>query len=440
MNLSDLEDDEFVTINLFAKYNVPYTKPNKAYNDLVDAWIPFSAGRNKKAAPCWWWYNVFTAMRRGYGGLRVQMQADYWTDNPCGVSYRGVRSVVEYAEREGLVTRYTGCYTRELKAETVLVFTDKLKSIVELRIIKCRFNKEPLENPIVIKKRGTEDRLDVCENEETIRMKDEVLKYNESLCSARIEWGGTPVPFVEYKRSFSDDLYHGGRLYADGGGVQTIPSVYRRKHLTIDGEPVVEVDYSAQHPRILYEYEWQSKQGDLDGFKVDFDPYGASQVVAVDLEAIENHKARYGLSEYNPVRNLYKLALVVMLSAKDEGKARQAINHSIYLDRMKDNEKRKMYVGLSKFVNVGDVMEALANHNSPINHYFYRDFGLRLQNIDATIALKVIDYLVQCGEVCLAYHDSFIVKEKNRELLEHCMRHAWLDVVGSDEFCKITAK
>ena len=180
MNLSDLEDDEFVTINLFAKYNVPYTKPNKAYNDLVDAWIPFSAGRNKKAAPCWWWYNVFTAMRRGYGGLRVQMQADYWTDNPCGVSYRGVRSVVEYAEREGLVTRYTGCYTRELKAETVLVFTDKLKSIVELRIIKCRFNKEPLENPIVIKKRGTEDRLDVCENEETIRrMKDEEKKGEE---------------------------------------------------------------------------------------------------------------------------------------------------------------------------------------------------------------------------------------------------------------------
>jgi hypothetical protein len=44
----------------------------------------------------------------------------------------------------------------------------------------------------------------------------------------------------------------GGRFY--GGWWQNTPQEYRR-HITIDGEPTDEADYSALHPRLLYAKE-----------------------------------------------------------------------------------------------------------------------------------------------------------------------------------------
>lgn len=438
MLLIELDDFERQKLTLYSKYNVPFSKSNKAYNDLVSEWERFVSGYNPKKAAQWWWYNVFTAIRNGYTALRVPMNQKKWDGNPCKISYRAVKSIVTHAEKEGFVERYTGNYFGSSKHETVLVFTDKLVKIVTPRITKTNFPRSRLEEVVECKLRGTEDQYVEIENSKEINeMRNQVEKYNDSLSVAEVKFAGNPVPFVEYKRVFSNDLFHGGRLYCHGGGVQTIPSKYRGKYLTIGDEPVIELDYSAMHPNLLYELEYRNDPENLQDF-FGYDPYNANPVVDVDERTVKEYCKEFGVTQYNPLRNLYKHALMVMLNSKNEVEARMAINDKIGKDRKKSKQDR-MFYGL-KTVRTGLVMQALEDHNTMINHHFYRDLGTVLQKTDSDIALEVIDTLIQEGTTALAYHDSFMVRLSDKDILYPAMSNAWRKVLGSDKFCKISSK
>lgn len=66
----------------------------------------------------------------------------------------------------------------------------------------------------------------------------------------------SPVPFRGYQRMFNNgdvpgfDWDKGGRIYAVGGGYQTMKKV-RRPELLLNGEETVEIDVKASHPTIL---------------------------------------------------------------------------------------------------------------------------------------------------------------------------------------------
>src|SRR5947207_9185465 len=75
-------------------------------------------------------------------------------------------------------------------------------------------------------------------------------------------------------RIFNDGSFErGGRFY--GGWWQGVPQHYRM-HITIDGEPTVEADYSAIHPRLLYAREGMDCCG--DPYDVGLDPRHRSWV------------------------------------------------------------------------------------------------------------------------------------------------------------------
>ena len=52
-------------------------------------------------------------------------------------------------------------------------------------------------------------------------------KYNTWLENTDVKFNNKGVGDIEYKRSFSDNLAQGGRLYVHGGGIQLVPAAYR---------------------------------------------------------------------------------------------------------------------------------------------------------------------------------------------------------------------
>ena len=48
-------------------------------------------------------------------------------------------------------------------------------------------------------------------------------KAEKELAGADIKYEGKQIADVIYRRIFTEDLQHGGRLYVAGGGVQVLP-------------------------------------------------------------------------------------------------------------------------------------------------------------------------------------------------------------------------
>ena len=145
--------------------------------------------------------------------------------------------------------------------------------------------------------------------------------YNNSLKDADIKYRGNPVCTVEYKRIFLDTMDIAGRLYVDGGGVQILGQRLRSEHLTIDDEPVVELDYHAIHPSILYQYLLWDGCNAYDLLGSDFSPYGADMsFVPIVQEEIDKQSKLLG-KKYNPLRNLVKLAILIGINSVDRSQA-----------------------------------------------------------------------------------------------------------------------
>lgn len=193
-------------------------------------------------------------------------------------------------------------------------------------------------------------------------------------------------------RVFNDcDLETGGRFY--GGWWQNIPKEYRHSIL-IDGKQTVEVDFSNQHPSILYAWRARDKPNDCYS------------------EVLIPRTLKNGTSALD-LRKMVKRAFNAML------------NSSKVLKNAPNGVKPKEF-GLTW----QDVSEAIIEFHKPIHDYFYTGIGLRLQRIDSDIAEQVLLHFANLGIPILPLHDSFIIHHGDEEFLKSVMRKAFSDIVG----------
>lgn len=227
-------------------------------------------------------------------------------------------------------------------------------------------------------------------------------------------------------------------MFANGGSIQLVPQALRLSAITIDGESVEEWDYSANHPRILLEILSKEDNSLVDEYR-DFDPYNVtSDYLNIDHIALEKHRIEYDMVDYNPVRSLMKHAVMRALNCDDFDRAWTSLSREIFLDSKRDT-KDKLFVGLIK-PDCKLVMNAVCKHNEVISKYFFKDKGIWLQNLDSEIALRVIDLMLQSGEVVLCWHDSFQCRKSAGKLLQSAMKEAWVDILDTNYFCKIDQK
>jgi hypothetical protein len=194
-------------------------------------------------------------------------------------------------------------------------------------------------------------------------------------------------------RVFNDpDLQTGGRFY--GGWWQNIPREYRQ-HLAVNGKRMVELDYSNQHPSILYAQASIVRPADCYSGVIK-PPLIPDGVTAKDL------------------RDMVKAAFNAMLNSP------------------KPLRQAPKGVKPSKFgLKWAEVSEAIIAFHEPIAHHFYTGVGLRLQRLDSDIAEKVLLHFARSGIAVLPLHDSFLMHNGYEPSLDPVMRSAFEEVVGA---------
>jgi len=436
VRVRDLSPLELYQLLLTTRKSKAFREENRSYNSLVDSYTHLVGGRSYNATQ-WFFTNVCKGLKTGHKAFSVRLKADYWSGNICGIGIRQVKAVLDWFEYNEYITVYLGNkdYRCEWKTyPTIVKINQKLIDLIDMEAVSLHIPDDGVVSPIVVKDRETKEPIAFEISDAVKEMEEEMNIYNESVKNVSVEFNGEEVPRLEYKRSFSGDLFKGGRLFAHGGSIQLIPEKFRLQYLTLDKEPVCEIDYKANHANILYESVAQGNDAVYKLAKKDFDPYKAdSSFMQLDEKLIAKHMIKHNLTKYDPVRNLFKKSLMMAINCASEAKARQSINHELHKDSLLDEVDRQ-YVGLVN-PHAPSILEALSEHNELIDGYFYKDYGIVLQNIDSRIALRVIDYLIQEGHTCLAYHDSFAVKRSIKPLLEYAMHAAWKDILGANAFC-----
>lgn len=438
--------------NLSTHFHINYNK-RKKYQDIFDLLIPIVSSRNVKELWCLI-TNIARAVKQHAIYLKIPKDYKRYTGNKQGINARKMALTLDKLCEEGYLVFYKGGFINVKKQEyapSLYLITDKMKILWEGVDIEedLVYNGDVIE----IKDRETKQHLN-SKISGTADMRSCVVEYNKLLCTVDLELDGFTLPKQQYKRVFSDSLSLGGRFYNLVGGVQTMKQS-ERKRLMINGEKVVELDFKALHPSILYEKMYQENpvfverwiEQAWDGV---YNPYitkGYDELLYLNDNEIAEQISKYNLVKYNPVRNLFKFAVMACLNAKRGEKrplqpASNALMVEWYEDKKKNAEDRR-YAGLypvgDKFPARG-ICELVQAANLPIRDHFFSDVGVELQRIDSEIIEHVIRALLDKGEVLYPEHDSVIVRESLEHEVTQLMRKAYFDVIGSDQFCVVEKK
>ena len=195
------------------------------------------------------------------------------------------------------------------------------------------------------------------------------------------------------RRIFSRDSWElNGRW--NGGFWQNLPK-HMRRDIFIDGEPTDEIDYSGLHPSLL-----ASKQG----YRLTGDPYDLGKHVCPRIPRQDQRK-------------VVKQLVLIGINAKDRNAAFRAFQS--------DNKGYKK-------ADLEQVLDAFIDKHPYLADSICADQGIKLMNVDSNITTHIINQFVALGKPILPIHDSYIVKNEDRQLLRSAMSKACVDVVGTD--------
>ncbi len=175
---------------------------------------------------------------------------------------------------------------------------------------------------------------------------------------------------------------------------QGIPKDVRR-HLTINGESTVELDYGAEHLRMLY-----AQKGVPLG---DGDPY-----------VIDGWE-----------RDLVKRAVMALINARSEDAA-----VAVICDARKGSSA---LTGPGAHARARKLIEDIKHRHAPVAHRFHHDQGIRLMRQDSELVATILGTMRRRGVVVLPIYDSFIGDARYRGHLQEEMEAAWHNQIGKEK-------
>ena len=221
-----------------------------------------------------------------------------------------------------------------------------------------------------------------------------IQAYNKRLEKHQFKLNGEVLPPVLFSltRIFNDGSFsRGGRYYCSFQGFKS----QLRLFITIDNEPVIEVDYKGLHPSLLYQRA-RLAEPTQDAYTIDGYP-----------------------------RKLVKKAFNILINRKKPAPATNSL--IFYLNKNKQqyvDEKYPVAPTIDKEYCIA-LEQAIRDHHKSIEHFFCIGVGLELQNHDSLLCGHIFDYfLVKTDSIVLAVHDSFIVKQSDIPHLAEAIRYA----------------
>ena len=224
-----------------------------------------------------------------------------------------------------------------------------------------------------------------------------VRTYNAALKDVVVAYGSMPIdPYLH--RVFNGSMSLGGRFY--GSAHQTMRKQHRQ-HITIDGEPTVELDYSALHPSLLL---WRT------GGALSADPYTEiAGKAGITRELVKALLLRLINSE-----NVSDFCRVVTSSGNESKKAEAEAGRA---DEWFIPDVPTGYKG-------ADFVEAVEAAFPTLTGSFGGTIGLELQGIDSKLMADLLAECLSAGIVALPVHDSVIVPQSRaddaREIMFNC--------------------
>lgn len=437
--MSELREDEATWVNaLTTHFNIKYNK-SRWYEGAVSHLLRLYGCKYEKEVRCLVTNSVRAVKHRAIG-LKIPRSKRYFTGNPQGVSNTRMMRLLDNMEEDGWVDLYIGGVKTWVNGspdqvdQSVTTLKDKFILLlrgVDMGKVLCKNAVEEVE----LNERGTKKALSTQGMKGVKELRKTVLEFNSALVESRISLKGITLPNQHYKRVFIDNLETGGRWYNSTGGIQTMDRTLR-PFLRIDGEELVELDYSSIHASILYE----QLSGEVPE---SFEPYGVDLFdTYFDAVAVEHFKKTHGLPNYRPDRNLIKMMVMIGLNAKNKGGSVRAISQKVGQDRKKwgkPEEHKCEFFGLVG-EDYNEIYDKILEHNHLIADKFFSDQGVHLQKIDSDILESIICDLLAQGEICLPWHDGLMVKKRHSDLVKESMYRAWYKKLGSVKFCKVEEK
>ena len=319
------------------------------------------------------------------------------------ISYLRMKKLLEELESCGYLELYLGYYKgKDNSMKSCLKFHPKLLNLLSDNACKSQGMKrsEGLSLVEVTNSTLSTKTRKVFKTNSTIKGVGEITKQirkaNKLYEDNEITFNGD-VCCVIYKRRFSDSLNFAGRWYTIGT-FQTEDKTLRHT-IKINDQDTTEVDFRYIHPAIF---------ATLSGIELTegYDPYSVSYLLNTNLP-------------FEKVRELAKQGLMSLFYANNRGTALYEIRRNL----------RKEGITC---ITEKCLLEALEEHNFFLHEYFYNKDNWKLaQYIDSQIATNIMMHFANKGEVCLCYHDSFIVKKDQQVELINLMKGSWEKVLGN---------
>ena len=187
------------------------------------------------------------------------------------------------------------------------------------------------------------------------------------------------------KLKYTSSRMLGGRIYT---AFQSLPSrrYHVRQNILLDGEPVCEVDFNANHLRLNLA---------IQGIDAGEDPY---------LEIAE-------LAGRNTTRDHVKAFITVAMGASSRV---EAIGGSLKLKLSPKRFPRIETATIELFPQVE----------------LFTGFGVLAQALEGQILIKAMRYAMDLDVPMLPLHDAVIVRQKDSEVAKKALYRAWCEQVG----------
>lgn len=187
----------------------------------------------------------------------------------------------------------------------------------------------------------------------------------------------------------------GGRLF--GGWWMQLPESIRN-HITINGQPTIEIDYAECHPRMLYHLRGLEGGGSL---------YSIPEIAAYEEESGK---------EPDTYRPCVKWLTQVMINGK--GRPEQS-------DPPAD-------IAFPTDLSVGQITQFIEARHTQIADAFRTGAGLDLMRLESDIAFEIVTTAMNEGWVVLPIHDSFVCQLEHKEKLRTLMTSSYSNRLGKE--------
>lgn len=246
----------------------------------------------------------------------------------------------------------------------------------------------------------------------------ERLSVRQSLGREIVEYG-EPVCFSNrnLRRIFANGSFdEGGRFY--GGWWQGLPAEYR-KYIVLEGCITVEMDFSNMQPSVMYSEV--GHDAPKDSYEVPgWDPHLRKVIKKAFSQLINSDPSSQNENQW------HRFAPDIIPDPMPE--------NWIELNLAQQNKLRRQHFQERTGRDYSELLRELLEYHRPIKDYFFSKAWGRMQNIDSSIAervmIKLLDHAPQI--TALPIHDSFIVRRGAEPALRNAMKESYREIVGTD--------